>query len=302
LWSHEHEAWLDRRNGKYIEVITPSIWWPAFVGAVSDLQKVRAVVERYLLQPGKFWGEYGIPSVAFDDDSYNSRKDGYYWRGQIWMINNYVALEVLFRFGYELQAAELHRRVMQTLYASQGLYETYNAKTGIIGWSSRGPGDPAVMQFGMSSAWATQIIYCRYQHFRYIFPETDCLEGYIQWASAYGDKQALSPPGIEKSPRDAVLQVKAPVGSSYNMPRITMHSEDTKPLLDSKVIRVRFDDPANYFSEKGAICFTWMGKGYTALPGLDYYLNPRQSWIILNQHTKCDLRVRFNTGGFYACL
>lgn len=275
LWSNEYEAWLDRRNDKYIEVITPSIWWPAFVGAASDLQKVRAVVERYLLQPGKFWGEYGIPSVAFDDDSYNSRKDGYYWRGQIWMINNYAALEVLFRFGYARQAAELHRRVMQAIYISQGLYETYNATTGAIGWSSRGPGDPAVMQFGMSSAWATQIIYCRYQHFRYIFPETDRIEGYIQWAALYGDKQAFSPPGIEESPRGAVLKVQAPVGSSYKIPRITMQSEDAKPLLDAKVIRMRFDDPAGYYGEKKSICFTWKGKGYSALPGLDYYLRPR---------------------------
>jgi hypothetical protein len=278
LWSQEHEAWLDRRNGKFIDVITPSVWWPAFVGAVSDLQKVRAVIERYLLQPDKFWGDHGIPSVAFDDDSYNSRKDGYYWRGQIWMINNYAALEVLFRFGYERQATELHRRVMQTTYASQGLYETYNAKTGVIGWSSRGPGDPAVMQFGMSSAWATQITYCRYQHFRYIFADTDRLEGHIQWATSFGNNQVLSPPGIEESPRSAVLHVKAPEGSNYNIPRITMYSEDAKPLLDAKLIRVRFDDSAGYFREKGSICFTWKGKEFTAIPGRDYYLRPQEEY------------------------
>jgi hypothetical protein len=54
-----------------------------------------------------------------------------------------------------------------------------------------------------------------------------------------------------------------------------MHSEDAKPLLDAKLIRVRFDDPAGYFGEKGTICFTWKGKGYTAQPGLEYYLRPQ---------------------------
>jgi putative isomerase len=140
LWSADDGAWLDCRNGRFIKVITPVIWWPAFLGASANLEKIRTVIERYILNPHKFWGKHGIPSVSFDDVTYNVRKDGYYWRGQIWMINNYAALEVLFRFGYAKEAALLHDRVMQTLHRSAGLYETYNADTGAVGWSSRGPG------------------------------------------------------------------------------------------------------------------------------------------------------------------
>lgn len=274
LWSSKHEAWLDRRNGKFIEVLTPAIWWPAFVGATSNLERVRTVIEKYLLQPDKFWGEHGIPSVAFDDDFYNRRKDGYYWRGQIWMINNYAALEVLFRFGYAEEARELHRRVMQTLTGTEGLYETYNAETGAIGWSSRGPGDPAVMQFGMSSAWATQIILCRYQHFCYIFPETTELCGQIQWATTFDQAPRLSPPSVETAPEGATLQVCAPETHSYDLPRLSMQSRDGKPLLESGLIMISFEDPVNYPGHDCPICFTWQGEKYRVQADKNYLLRP----------------------------
>lgn len=274
LWSPGHEAWLDRRNGSFIEVITPSIWWPAFVGASFSLEKIRTVIEKYLLEPGKFWGKHGIPSVAFDDDAYNRRKDGYYWRGQIWMINNYAALEVLFRFGYIREAAELHERVIETIYASAGLYETYDAETGLIGWSSRGPGDPAVMQFGMSSAWATQILLCRYQHFRYIFSDTTGISGHIQWATTFDQSPVLSPPSVEEDPQNPVLQVHVPGAYAYSLPKLFIQSRDGKPLLESEVISFRFEDPAGCTDCKGSIVFTWRGEKFPVVAGKSFMLRP----------------------------
>ncbi len=274
LWSAEHEAWLDRRNGKFIEVITPSVWWPAFVGACSDIGKVKKVIEKYILDPDKFWGNYGIPSVAFDDRAYNDAKDGYYWRGQIWMINNYSALEVLYRFGYEDQAAELHDKIIGTLDRSKGLYETYNARTGEIGWSSRGPGDPAVMQFGMSSCWATQMLYYRYQHFRYILPETKKVQGYIQWAAEFERVPVLSPPSVELSPHDAIMQVRVPNARSYDLPKVKLESKDGMPLLLSRVLKLYFEDNANFTGDDGHILFTWKGEEYRVYPGIHYVLKP----------------------------
>ncbi len=274
LWSEKHQAWLDRRNESFIEVFTPSIWWPAFVGASSDLEKIRAVIEKYLLNRDKFWGRYGIPSVAFDDASYNGSKDGYYWRGQIWMINNYSALEVLFRYGYSKEAEKLHDRILNTLYRSGGLYETYNAVSGAIGWSSRGPGDPSVMQFGMTSGWATQMIFYRYQHFRYIFPETKEINGYIQWAATFKEEPVLSPPSIEVEPRKAVLQVDVPGEHGYNVPRLILKSGDGRPLLESTHLRLRFED-SNGFAEPGdVINFTWKGENFRVRPDQDYHLKP----------------------------
>ncbi len=274
LWSPEHEAWLDRRNGRYITVITPSVWWPAFVGAVTDRDKVKAVIEKKLLNPEKFWGRYGIPSVAFDDRSYNSRKDGYYWRGQIWMVNNYAALETLYRFGYTAEAEELHRKVLHTLDISKGLYETYNARTGVVGWSSRGPGDPAVMQFGMSSAWATQMMFYRYQHFRYIFPETKELYGHIQWAGTFEHTPSLSPPSVDEDPEEAVLKVDVIGEHTYDVPKLIMRSGDGRPLLESSLLRLRFENPAGCIAPDCEIDFMWQGESYRVGLNKDYMLRP----------------------------
>ncbi len=274
LWSESHSAWLDRRNGKFIEVLTPSTWWPAFVGASEDLGKIRAVIERNLLNPDKFWGLYGMPSVAFDDAAYNRRKDGYYWRGQIWMINNYAALEVLFRFGYYAEAAELHSRVIETLYRSAGLYETYNAESGAIGWSSRGPGDPAVMQFGMSSAWATQILFYRYQHFCYIFPETKMISGYLQWATTFDQVPVLSPPSVEAAPREAILQVRVPGAHAYDLPKMTLESGDGRPLLQSALLKLYFEESSRFASSGNLVDFSWRGENYQLHMGKSYLLKP----------------------------
>jgi len=273
-WDPKHQAWLDRRNGRFIEVFTPTVWWPAFVGAASSLENIRAVIEKYLLNPEKFWGPHGIPSVAFDDKSYNSRKDGYYWRGQIWMINNYTALEVLFRYGYEEEARELHRRLVRTLYNSRGLYETYNGKTGEIGWSSRGPGDPAVMQFGMSSAWATQIIFCRYQHFRYLFEDTKELKGHIQWATTFDCSPGLSPPSVEETPENAVLNVNVPGEHAYDVPKLYLKSNDGRPLLESSLLSLRFENPAGCLDQSCTIDFTWRGERYRVGLNKNYQLRP----------------------------
>ena len=274
LWSAEEGAWLDRRNGRFIPVFTPVVWWPAFLGASTNLDKIRTVVEQHLLQPGKFWGEHGIPSVAFDDPTYNSRKEGYYWRGQIWMINNYSALEVLFRFGYTKEAEELHRRIIKTLYQTEGLYETYNADTGDVGWSSRGPGDPAVMQFGMSSAWATQILLYRYQHFCYIFPHTEQLRGHIQWATTLENIPDTSPPGAGAISEKALLEVQVPGSNGFDVPHLFAKSCDGKPLLDSALIKLRFDNPAGSVEANGDIIFTWRGESHILKSGTWFMLRP----------------------------
>ncbi len=273
MWSEEHQCWLDLHKDRHIEVFTPTIWWPVFVGAVTDLHKIRAVIENYLLNPEKFWGDHGIPSVAFDDRTYNEHKDGYYWCGQIWMINNYAALEVLYRYGYEKEAEELQEKVMKTVYSSQGLFETYNALTGAVGWSSRGPGDPAVMQFGMSSAWVTQIVFKRYQHFRYITPETIAVDGYIQWAAECCETTALSPPGAESKPKNALLHVSVAGEKHHQVPRISLKSLDNSPLLEAERIKLKLESPKGLQIKDNSIRFTWRDKVHEVAPG-EYILKP----------------------------
>ncbi len=263
LWSPPDSAWLDCRKGKMVRVFTPVIWWPAFLGAGRDIKKIKAVIENYLLHPGKFWGQHGIPSVSFDDSTHNYSKEGYYWRGQIWMINNYSALEILFRFGYTEESLTLHRRIIQVVTRSGGLYETYNAGSGQVGWSSRGPGDPAVLQFGMSSAWITQILLCRYQRFRYILPDTRQVYGYVQWADTWDKELLASPPTAGPVPDDALLQVRVNDTSPFKTPLLDMRSQDGEPLLRSRLIKIYLDHPVEGTLQDGKVELWWKGKNYT---------------------------------------
>jgi len=241
LWCEEGQAWLDQRpDGSFVRELTPVAWWPAFVGATLDLNRIKAVIEKHLLDDQKFWGKHGIPSVSFSSSAYNHRQDGYYWRGQIWLINTYSALEVLFRHGYTKEAEELRRRILTTLTGAGGIYETYNALTGERGWSSRGPGDPAAFQFGMSSAWAMQILLSRYQQFRYLFNDTQNIEGYIRCADVFGDYHRTSPPGTGEQNKKAVLYVETP---GFEVPHMSLQSADGKSLIQSSLVDVQFTDP-----------------------------------------------------------
>ncbi len=259
LWCEEEQAWLDRRpDDSFVRVLTPVAWWPAFVGATLNLNRIKTVIEKHLLDEQKFWGKYGIPSVSFSSPTYNHRQDGYYWRGQIWLINTYTALEVLFRYGYTKEAEELRRRILTTLAGAGGIYETYNALTGERGWSSRGPGDPAAFQFGMSSAWAMQILLSRYQQFRYLFSDTQNIEGYVRCADVFGDYPRTSPPGMGQQNNKAVLYVES---SGHEVPHLSLQSADGKPLIQSSLMDVQLTDPYNNFHKK-TVTLYWQGNRF----------------------------------------
>lgn len=258
LWCEEEQAWLDRRpDGAFVRELTPVIWWPAFVGATRNIDRIKAVIENHMLNEKEFWGQHGIPSVAFSSSAYNHRQDGYYWRGQIWLINTYSALEVLFRYGYTEEAEELRTRILTTMAGAGGIYETYNALTGERGWSSRGPGDPAAFQFGMSSAWAMQILLSRYQQFRYIFSDTHHIEGYIRSADVFDKIGETSPPGLGRQ-SVALFYVES---HGQGTPHIRLESADGKPLRESALVDVRCMDPYRNLTS-GSVVLYWQGNRY----------------------------------------
>lgn len=270
LWCEEEQAWLDRHpDGRFLRELTPVAWWPAFVGATNNLGRIKSVIENHLLDEEKFWGKHGIPSVSFSSPSYNHEEDGYYWRGQIWLINTYSALEVLFRYGYTKEAEKLRSRILKTLSGAGGIFETYNALTGERGWSSRGPGDPAAFQFGMSSAWAMQILMSRYQQFSYLFEDTTQITGYIRSADTFGDYQSTSPPSAAPLNNNAVFYVETP---GHELPHMSLQSADGKPLIQSSLVDVQFTDPHNNLLTE-QIDLYWQGERFRLPIGRSHRLS-----------------------------
>jgi hypothetical protein len=197
FWDDEVGAYFDRdlARDRPIRVLTPAVIWPLFAGIVRDRARARRVVEEHLLDPKKLFPDpddpaapgFPVPSVALNDPAYDRATDGYYWRGQIWLVPCYAALTAPFRYGYEKEAAALRARVLRLLARASegGLFETYDPRTGEIGFGSgalTGPGEPACFQIGLTTAVALEIALARHERRRYVSPGDRGFEGAVEEA------------------------------------------------------------------------------------------------------------------------
>jgi glycogen debranching enzyme len=163
MWNEERGCWQDIKltegNGKheFVDVLTPVIWFPAWLGVSENETRIRRVTEEHLLNEEEFFGLYPIPTVAYNSPYYNVEGDCYYWREQIWLVTAYSAVSTLAKYGYEEEYQELIQRLVGMMQGKGGIYETYNALTGEVGWGSGGPGEPSCFQFGWSAAFLMEI-------------------------------------------------------------------------------------------------------------------------------------------------
>jgi hypothetical protein len=246
LWSERDGAWLDKGRGGFRRVLTPAIWFPAFLGVSRDEGRIQAAIERHLLNPKEFFGDYPIPTVAYNDPNYNQEGEGMYWRGQVWIVTAYSALETLFRYGYEKEADELKRRLLAMLSDKGGVFENYNALTGEVGHTFSF-GFPAVHQFGWSAALGQAILLDRHQRERCILSQDKGFSGYI----ARAEVLATGEPFFEVET------------NGFEVPFVQARSLDAKPLLISSTAEFRFSDPYGNFGQ-GAVRFLIKGKPYEA--------------------------------------
>lgn len=232
LWSEKRGCWLDawsrpgKKGRKHFEVLTPHIWFPAFAGATRDEAKARRVIEEHLLNPQEFFGKYPIPTVAYNDPYFDVSTNS--WKGSIWMVTAYSALEALFRFGYAEEADELRDRLL-AMMADQGgmkaVYETYDPITGKYK-NENSKGGYASAQFGWSSAFTMEMILERYEEERFVFADTNAIEGFIRRAEDFAT-------------RDDYYFIEA----GLNVPHVTLRSAGQRPLLESSKVKAKLDDP-----------------------------------------------------------
>lgn len=127
LWNDEEGMYLDRHlDGTWGEVVTPTVFYPLF-GGVATPERAQRTVEENLLDPEKFGGEYGIPSISRSDPEYcangldrpnDSQRYRYYvawgdensceqWRGAVWPPMNATVYDGVKRYGLDAAAGEL---------------------------------------------------------------------------------------------------------------------------------------------------------------------------------------------------
>lgn len=244
LWNEERGAFFDREltdgEHQFINVLTPATFLPLTVGAIRDVNKVKRVIEEHLLNPDEFWGTYPVPTVAYNDGKYDHNDDGYYWQGQIWLITAYSALKALYRYGYEDEAEELKKRILDMMFNADpgGIHETYDALTGKIGWGAGsngyfgGIGEPSVFQFGWSSAFTMEMILERYQRERFLMPDDKKVTGFVKEIINIKDGSKY-------------ITIKS---NSYEVPKIIFESGSELPIIDSKSMYLKLEDPYNIFN------------------------------------------------------
>lgn len=197
---------LRTRNGvaEPVRVDTPVVAWPLFMGVARDPERVRKTVEGYLLDPTRAFGDpddparpfFPVPSVGYDDPHYDRANDGYYWRGQSWLVPAYAAIEALYKYGYEAESRELKRRVLRgiTRAHANGIYETYDARSGAIGFGSgslTGAGEPAAFLIGLSCVPVAELLLDRHERERLVRAAEAVFTGYVHEARELETDRAL---------------------------------------------------------------------------------------------------------------
>jgi hypothetical protein len=159
-WDPAVRGWLDRVGGHLVDVRTPIMWWPAFAATTPHAAWAKAALRAHLLNPREFWTRAPVPSVALDSPLYDRAEHGFYWQGQSWLVLAYGSLVALHRYGLDDAAAELRRRWLAVVGGKGGLYETYDATTGEVGFGSAWSGSyqPAAFAYGWSAAFTIEAL------------------------------------------------------------------------------------------------------------------------------------------------
>lgn len=155
-WQHQSQVMVDRmiehmwdedlgifkafHKQNQINVLTPFNLLPLWTGKLPEQITDRLI--EHLTDPDEFWGDFRLPSVAYNDPKYTV---GTMWRGPVWVNINYFFVEALLKVEEHDLAEELAEKTLDLISGSPGIHEYYNSQTG-------SPPETAAKAFGWSAA------------------------------------------------------------------------------------------------------------------------------------------------------
>ena len=150
LWDEEAGVFRAMHNGISLPVLSPFNLYPLWTGILP--QEIANRLLTHLMDPTEFWGEYGLPTVAFNDPAYQADK---MWRGPIWANINYFFVEALQKIGEQQLANELRDKTLNIIANQPDIREYYNSQTGeppssaapIFGWTAAVYIELAIMEY-----------------------------------------------------------------------------------------------------------------------------------------------------------
>ena len=132
LWDERAGIFLNKalHTGKSSPRLSPTNFYPLLAHAATAAQ-ARAMMEKHLLSPKEFWGDWVIPSIARDDPAF---QDQDYWRGRIWGPMNYLVYLGLSNYDDAAARKEFARKSYNLFlkeWSEKGhVHENYNAISG----------------------------------------------------------------------------------------------------------------------------------------------------------------------------
>ncbi len=129
LYDAERNLFFDADpvTGERRKLVTLSSLIPLWAGVPLPEEKIRAMIEDYLLNETYFFGKIPFPSVAYCEPVY---EPAHWWRGPTWMPTAWLMLETLEKYGYTSRRAEAARRLYEAMKADGVLHELFDSATG----------------------------------------------------------------------------------------------------------------------------------------------------------------------------
>ena len=115
------------KTGDFIRILSPVSLLPLWAGVTLPEDKCRDMIERYLLDPERLFGDVPFPSVAYNQPSYQAE---HWWRGPTWLPEAWLMLETLDKFGYKAEKQTAQRRLYEMLLKDVSMHELFNSQTG----------------------------------------------------------------------------------------------------------------------------------------------------------------------------
>ncbi len=117
----------DLTTGKPLSLVTLSSLIPLWAGVPLPEDKIRSMIEDYLLNEKYFFGAVPFPSVAYCEEKY---EPAHWWRGPTWMPVAWLMLETLEKYDYTKERDIAARRLFDVMKNDGVLHELFNSATG----------------------------------------------------------------------------------------------------------------------------------------------------------------------------
>lgn len=112
-WNEDEGFYYDfKQDGTLSSTKHIGTFW-TLVSEVADNKRFQEL-KKHLINPAEFWRPHLIPSLSYDDPSYDIK--GHYWRGSVWAPTNYMAVKGLEKYNEHLTAYQISENHLKNIY------------------------------------------------------------------------------------------------------------------------------------------------------------------------------------------